>query len=207
MKEEKSCGAVIHKTENGVRLYLVEHTPSGKTVIPKMLADGKKLYAYRFQGYWKDVGTISSLWEANMDLLDASSGLNLNDPSWKIYARNSAEPPHFSAGSADIRNSIVSEGAMVLGSVKRSVVSHSAYIGLGAVIEDSVILPDAVIKAGAVVRHAIVAEGAVIGEGAKIGETQKAPVKGEWQIAVVGPGVKIAPSVAVAPAEMVKEDK
>ena len=179
----------------------------GKNVIPKMLADGKKLYAYRFKGYWKDVGTISSLWEANMDLLDPKSGLQLNDPTWKIYARNSAEPPHFAAGSAEISNSIVSEGAMVLGSVKRSVVSHSAYIGLGASIEDSVILPGAVIKAGAVVRHAIVAEGAVVGEGAKIGETQKAPINGEWQIAVVGPGAKIAPSMTVAPAEMVKEGK
>ena len=142
-----------------------------------------------------------------MDLLDPASGLKLNDSGWKIYARNSAEPPHFAAGSAEIVNSIVSEGAMVLGSVKRSVISRSAYIGLGASIEDSVIFPGAVIKAGAVVRHAIVAEGAVIGEGAKIGETQTAPVKGEWQIAVVGPGVKIAPSGVVAPAEMVKEDK
>ena len=142
-----------------------------------------------------------------MDLLDPSSGLNLNDSSWKIYARNSAEPPHFAAGSADITKSIVSEGAMVLGNVKRSVISHSAYIGLGASVEDSVVLPGAVVKAGAVIRHAIIAEGATVGEGAKIGEKQEAPVKGEWQIAVVGPGAKIAPSVSVAPAEMVKEGK
>ncbi len=142
-----------------------------------------------------------------MDLLNPKSGLKLNDPGWKIYARNSAEPPHFAAGSAEITSSIVSEGAMVLGSVKRSVISHSAYIGLGASIEDSVILPGAVIKAGAIVRHAIVAEGAVVGEGAKIGAKQKAPGAGEWQIAVVGPGAKIAPSMTVAPAEMVKEGK
>ncbi len=197
-----------------LRRYLIddENNPNsqndfGKNIIPGMLADGLKLYAYRFSGYWKDVGTISSLWEANMDLLNPASGLNLNDSSWKIYARNSAEPPHFAAGSAEIVSSIVSEGAMILGSVKRSVISHGAYIGLGASVEDSVILPGAIVKAGAVIRHAIVAEGAVIGEGAKIGEKQKGPVKGEWQIAVVGPGAKIAPSVVVAPAEMVKEGK
>ena len=216
-KKPKSTNAsmgIYVFTWSVLRQYLIddEADPNsqndfGKNVIPKMLADGKKLYAYRFKGYWKDVGTISSLWEANMDLLDPKSGLQLNDPTWKIYARNSAEPPTFAAASAEISNSIVSEGAMVLGSVKRSVVSHSAYIGLGASIEDSVILPGAVIKAGAVVRHAIVAEGAVVGEGAKIGETQKAPINGEWQIAVVGPGAKIAPSMTVAPAEMVKEGK
>ncbi len=216
-KQPKSTNAsmgIYVFTWSVLRQYLIddEADPNsqndfGKNVIPKMLADGKKLYAYRFKGYWKDVGTISSLWEANMDLLNPKSGLKLNDPGWKIYARNSAEPPHFAAGSAEITSSIVSEGAMVLGSVKRSVISHSAYIGLGASIEDSVILPGAVIKAGAIVRHAIVAEGAVVGEGAKIGAKQKAPVAGEWQIAVVGPGAKIAPSMTVAPAEMVKEGK
>jgi len=216
-KQPKSTNAsmgIYVFTWSVLRQYLIddENNPKsqndfGKNIIPTMLADGKKLFAYRFSGYWKDVGTISSLWEANMDLLDSKSGLNLNDSSWKIYARNSAEPPHFVAGSAEILNSIVSEGAMVFGSVKRSIISHGAYIGLGASIEDSVILPGATVKAGAVVRHAIVAESAVIGEGAMIGETQKAPVKGEWQIAVVGPNAKIAPSVKVAPAEMVKEGK
>ena len=216
-KKPKSTNAsmgIYIFTWSALRRYLIDdendaasQNDFGKNIIPRMLEDGLKLYAYRFQGYWKDVGTISSLWEANMDLLDPVSGLNLNDPSWKIYARNSAEPPHFAAGSAEIVNSIVSEGAMVLGSVKRSVISHGAYIGLGASVEDSVILPGAKIKAGAVVRHAIVAEDAVIGEGAKIGDRQEAPIKGEWQIAVVGPGVHIAPSVVVQPAEMVKEGR
>ena len=216
-KQPKSTNAsmgIYVFTWSVLRQYLVddENDPAskndfGKNIIPKLLADGKKLYAYRFSGYWKDVGTISSLWEANMDLLDSKSGLNLGDSGWKIYARNSAEPPHFAAGSAEIVNSIVSEGAMVFGSVKRSIISHGAYIGLGASVEDSVILSGATVKAGAVIRHSIVAERATIGEGAQVGEKQTAPIKGEWQIAVVGPNATIAPSKKVAPAEMVKEGK
>ncbi len=179
----------------------------GKNIIPNMLNDGKVMYSYKFNGYWKDVGTISSLWEANMDLLNKKSGLNLNDSAWKIYARNAAEPPHYAATSAVIRNSMVSEGANVLGTVRNSIISHSSYVGKDAVITDSVILPGAVIKDGAVVKYSIVAEQAVVSEGAVIGADQTAPINGEWQIAVVGPNAVVPQKAVVEPGQMVEEGK
>ena len=179
----------------------------GKNIIPNMLKDGKVLYAYQFSGYWKDVGTVSSLWESNMDLLNPESGINLNDVTWKIYARNSAEPPHFASQLADIRNSIVSEGANVSGKVVNSIISHSAYVGKDAEIYDSVVLPGAQVMEGAKIRHAIIAEGAVIEKNALVGETQTAPVKGEWQIALVGPMARVKEGEKILPGQMVEEGK
>ena len=179
----------------------------GKNIIPNMLNDGKVLYAYQFSGYWKDVGTVSSLWESNMDLLNPESGINLNDVTWKIYARNSAEPPHFASQLADIRNSIVSEGANVSGKVVNSIISHSAYVGKDAEIYDSVVLPGAQVMEGAKIRHAIIAEGAVIEKNALVGETQTAPVKGEWQIALVGPMARVKEGEKILPGQMVEEGK
>ena len=179
----------------------------GKNIIPNMLNDGKVLYAYKFSGYWKDVGTVSSLWESNMDLLNPESGINLNDVTWKIYARNSAEPPHFASQLADIRNSIVSEGANVSGKVVNSIISHSAYVGKDAEIYDSVVLPGAQVMEGAKIRHAIIAEGAVIEKNALVGETQTAPVKGEWQIALVGPMARVKEGEKILPGQMVEEGK
>jgi len=179
----------------------------GKNIIPNMLKDGKNLFAYQFAGYWKDVGTISSLWESNMDLLDENSGLNLEDAGWKIYARNAAEPPHYVASSAVIKNSIVSEGANVCGNVTNSIISRSAYIGEGAEIFDSVILPGAVVKAGAKVSYSIVAEQAVVKENAVVGAPQTEPVKGEWQIAVIGPNAVIEAGAIIAPGAMIEEGK
>ena len=179
----------------------------GKNIIPNMLKDGKVLYAYQFSGYWKDVGTVSSLWESNMDLLNPESGINLNDVTWKIYARNSAEPPHFTSQLADIRNSIVSEGANVSGKVVNSIISHSAYVGKDAEIYDSVVLPGAQVMEGAKIRHAIIAEGAVIEKNALVGETQTAPVKGEWQIALVGPMARVKEGEKILPGQMVEEGK
>ncbi|MBR2984630.1 MAG: glucose-1-phosphate adenylyltransferase [Clostridia bacterium] len=179
----------------------------GKNIIPNMLKDGKVLYAYQFSGYWKDVGTVSSLWESNMDLLNPESGINLNDVTWKIYARTSAEPPHFASQLADIRNSIVSEGANVSGKVVNSIISHSAYVGKDAEIYDSVVLPGAQVMEGAKIRHAIIAEGAVIEKNALVGETQTAPVKGEWQIALVGPMARVKEGEKILPGQMVEEGK
>lgn len=179
----------------------------GKNIIPNMLNAGKQLYAYTFDGYWKDVGTISSLWESNMDLLDADSGINLSGSSWKIYARNSAEPPQYVSASAVIANSIISEGANILGEVRNSIISHGAYIGAGAKVVDSVILPNAVVKEGAEVSYSIVAELAVVGEEAKIGSPQEAPINGEWSIAVVGPGAIIKDRDIVQAGEMIEEGR
>lgn len=174
----------------------------GKNIIPKMLADGQKLYAYNFSGYWKDVGTISSLWEANMDLLKPESGLNLND-GWKIYARNSAEPPHYVGVDAVVENSIVSEGCNIHGKVKNSILFQGTYIGKGAVIEGSAILPGARIEENATVKYAIVGGDAVIEASAIVGREQTAPVDGEWQIAVIGPKAHVKKGQVVGENEMI----
>ena len=192
-----SMGIYIFKW-NELKKYLIEDEADekssndfGKNIIPNMLKDGQKLFAYKFDGYWKDVGTISSLWEANMDLLDKTSGLRLEDSSWKIYARNAAEPPHFMGDHAEVVNSLVTEGCEIDGTIKNSVISSCVKVEEGALIEDSTIMPGAVVKSGAVVRYAIVGDGAVIGENAKVGDTQTGMVKGEWQITVVGPGAVV----------------
>ena len=196
-----------------LRKYLIDDEANkksendfGKNIIPNMLNDGLSLYAYNFSGYWKDVGTISSLWESNMDLLDENSGIDIaGDGSNRIYARNSAEPPHFISSSAVVQNSIVSEGAVVKGEVKDSIISHSATIGAGARIFNSIILPGAEIGNGADVFFSIVGEKASVGAGAKIGEMLTAPVNGEWEIAVVGPNAVVADGGVVKKGEMIEE--
>jgi len=175
----------------------------GKNIIPNMLKDGNMMYGYDFSGYWKDVGTISSLWEANMDILHETEGLNLEDATWKIYARNQAEPPQFVSPSGIVKDSLVSEGTIIEGTVKNSIVSHSCKIGKGANVEGSIIMPGAVIEEGADVRYSIVGWDAVIGKGAKVGETLPPSNPGEWEIAVVGPDVKIAEKGIVKKGEMI----
>ena len=195
-----------------LRQYLIDDEANpdsendfGKNIIPNMLRDGKVLWAHEFHGYWKDVGTVSSLWEANMDLLDDKSGINIGgDGGDKIYARNSAEPPQFIASSALVKHAIVSEGATVYGEVKDSIISHGAHVGMGARVIGSVVLPGAKIANGAEVYYSIIGENATIGAGAVVGAIQTAPVKGEWQIALVGPGAKVADGGKVKPAEMVE---
>lgn len=211
-KSTKASMGIYIFTWSVLRDYLVadeadskSENDFGKNIIPKMLNDSKSLYAYTFSGYWKDVGTISSLWEANMDLLITDSGINLSDTSWKIYARNSAEPPQYVSSGAIIKNSIISEGANVLGSVENSIISHGAYIGEDVIIKDSVILPNAIVNDGAKINYSIVAEKAVIGEKAKIGEVQQSAVNGEWQIAVIGPNAKVDSGATVEPGAMVEE--
>lgn len=176
----------------------------GSNIIPNLLKDGKKLYAYHFNGYWKDVGTISSLWEANMDLLNNSSGINLDDNTWKIYARNTAEPPHFAGVGASISNSLITEGCEIFGQVKNSVISSGVKIAKDAIVEDSNIMPGAKILDGAVVRHSIIGNNAVIGAKAKVGDTQIDKVGGEWQITVVGPQAEVKDGQVVAVSEMVE---
>lgn len=171
----------------------------GKNIIPNMLADGKKLFAYDFEGYWKDVGTISSLWEAHMDILDdARSGLKLADNKWKIYARNTAEPPQYLGENAVVSNSMISEGCSIDGTIENSVIFHSCTIGKGAVIRDSIIMPYSVVKEGAVISHSIVGWEATVGKNAVVGAPQKQAYNGEWRIAVVGPNYELADGAVVA---------
>ena len=175
----------------------------GKNIIPNMLKDGNKMFGYDFEGYWKDVGTISSLWEANMDILHETEGLNLEDDSWKVYARNQAEPPQFVGANGKIVDSLVSEGTIIEGTCRNSIISHSCRIGKGANIEGSIIMPGAVIEDGADVRYSIVGWNATIKKGAKVGETLPPSNPGEWEIAVVGPAVTIKENGVVAKGEMI----
>ena len=142
----------------------------GKNVIPAMLNAGLKLYAYSFDSYWKDVGTIGSLWAANMDLLEEPPLLDLYDPAWRIYSRNPIMPPHYVSPDAHVERSLVTEGCEVYGRVQHSVLFAGAYVAEGAEVYDSVIMPGARIHAGAKVHKAIIDERAVIGRNCVVGD-------------------------------------
>jgi glucose-1-phosphate adenylyltransferase len=141
----------------------------GKDVIPMMLADGKKIFAYPFKGYWKDVGTIESLWQANMDLLNNVDNFYIYDPLWRIYCRHYESMAQYIGPKAKLSNAMISEGSSISGTVKDSVVSSGVYIHEGAEVVNSVIMKNAVIGKNAKVYNSIVAEDAIIGEGAIVG--------------------------------------
>lgn len=145
------------------------HHDFGKDIIPAMLADNKLLHAYKFKGYWKDVGTIDSLWEANMDLLQDNNELDLNDPTWKIYTEDVTTLPQYVGPDADIQSSFITQGCLVGGEVKNSVLFTGARIGSGAKIIDSVLMPGVIVEEGAVVQRALVADGIKIGKNAVVG--------------------------------------
>ena len=164
----------------------------GKNVIPAMLQNGERMYAYAFQGYWKDVGTIDSLWEANMDLLDPNVPLDLYDDAWKIYARNPVMPPQYVAEGAVTQNSMISEGCIVEGDVDFSILFAGVTVEKGAVVHDSIIMPGSVIKAGAVVEYSIVAENVVVGENAQVGDRpENIEDKANWGVTVIAKGIHI----------------
>lgn len=144
----------------------------GKDIIPALLNSGKSLYAYKFQGYWKDVGTIDSLWEANMDLLDAKNELDLNDPTWKIYTEDATTLPHYIGPDASIHRAFITQGCQIEGEVKNSVLFTGAKVGPGAKVVDSVLMPDSVVEAGAKVTRAIVGNRVVIGKDAVVGDAK-----------------------------------
>ena len=141
----------------------------GKNIIPEFLDTDKRVFAWKFAGYWKDVGTISSLWEANMDLLDTTNGLDLSDNSWKIYTEDVATTPQFITEDAEVENSLINQGCVIEGEVKNSVIFTDVTIEKGAEVKDSVVMPNVVIEEGAEVRRVIIAEGVRIGKGVKLG--------------------------------------
>ena len=141
-----------------------------------------------------------------MDILDIDSGINLSDTDWKIYARNTAEPPHFVGSGAKISNAVVSEGCVVQGEVVNSIISRGATIEKGAKICDSIVMPNAVVKAGATVNHSIIGWDAVIESDAKVGSYQEKAIAGEWQIAVVGPNVTVKSGESVKAGAMLEEE-
>lgn len=142
----------------------------GKDIIPTLLNDGKSLYAYKFKGYWKDVGTIDSLWEANLDLLNKNNELDLNDRSWSIYTEDVTTLPHYVGPDANIQGAFITQGCLIEGEVKHSVLFTGAKVGAGAKVIDSVLMPGAEVEEGAVVVRALVSDGIRVGKGAKVGD-------------------------------------
>lgn len=153
----------------------------GKNIIPNMLNSGKKLIAYPFDGYWKDVGTIDSLWEANMDLLKDDNELNIHDLSWKIYSVNPIRPSQYISATADVKNSLVVEGCVVHGSVANSILFPDVRIGANSVVKDSVIMGNVRIGDNVVINKAIIGSNAVIGDNSQVGKDGKIAVIGEDQ--------------------------
>lgn len=179
----------------------------GKNVLPAMLAAGERMFAYRFEGYWKDVGTIDSLWEANMDLLNPKVPLDLSDSEWKIYSRNPGLPPHYIGDSAQVENSMISEGSNIYGKVDFSVLFSGVTVEEGAEIRDSIIMPGSRICRDAVVQYAIVAENAVIGEGAVVGARPETVENlKDWGVAVVASGVHVGPECIIPAKAMIDTD-
>ena len=197
-----------------LKKYLIEDAKNskssndfGKDILPKMLESGEKMVAYNFSGYWKDVGTIESLWEANIDLLDPKVTLDLSDESWKIYSNNPVMPPHYIADGARVQNSLVADGCNIYGRVDLSVIFAGVYIGPGAVIRDSIIMPGARIEEGANIQYAIISENTVVGKNATIGERpENTKEKEAWGIAVVGDNLHIAAETKILPKQMIDRD-
>lgn len=160
----------------------------GKNIIPNMLKAGKKLYAYRFNGYWKDVGTIESLWQANMDLLDDNNKLNIYDTKWRIYSVNPTMPPQYIACNSNVKGSLVVEGCIVFGKVTNSVLFPGVHVGKNTIVTDSVIMPNVKIGDNVVIKKSI------IGSNAKIDDDLV--IEGKDNIAVVGEGSRVKESIA-----------
>ena len=208
-----SMGVYVFSWEK-LRHYLVadEKNPEssndfGKNIIPAMLRDGQRMTAYSFSGYWKDVGTIESLWEANMDLLSPSVPLDLYDKEWKIYSRNLNMPPQYIGDKAAVENSMISEGCEINGTVDFSIIFSGAVIEENATVKYSIIMPGTVVKAGAVVEYSIVGEDCVIHENAHVGASPETiENRDEWGIAVVGHKVDISEGKAVLPKQIISDN-
>ncbi len=197
-----------------MRKYLIEDEQNpdsendfGKNVLPAMLNAGERMFAYRFEGYWKDVGTIDSLWEANMDILNPKVPLDLSDREWRIYSRNAGLPPHYVADSAKVQNSSISEGCNVYGEVEFSVLFPGVTVEEGAIVYDSILMPGAHVGKGAKVQYAIVAENVEIGENAVVGERPEDMLDlKDWGVAVVAQDVKVYPGATVKAKAMIDAD-
>ena len=216
-KEPKSTLAsmgIYIFTWKKLKQYLIENENAnsgskdfGKDIIPAMLAAGERLFAYAFEGYWKDVGTPDSLWEANMDLLSPSVPLDLYDKEWKIYSRNLNMPPQYIGDKAAVENSMISEGSEINGTVDFSIIFSGAVVEENATVKYSIIMPGTVIKAGAVVEYAIVGEDCVIHENAKIGASPETiENRDEWGIAVVGHKVDVSEGKTVLPKQIISDN-
>lgn len=213
-RSNKASMGVYIFTWKTLRKYLIEDEANensgndfGHDVIPAMHSAGERLFAYKFDGYWKDVGTIDSLWEANLDLLNPKVDLDLSDNSWKIYSKTAAAPPHYISTKAKVENSMISEGCEIDGEIDYSVLFSNVTVEPGAKVHYSIVMPGTVIKSGAVVEYSIIAENAVIEENAHIGDSPE-QIKNldDWGIAVIGEKVTIGKGAKVNAKEMIDED-
>ena len=213
-KSNKASMGVYMFTWEKLRKYLIDDEADpdssndfGKNVIPAMHEAGERLFAYGFDGYWKDVGTIDSLWEANLDLLNPKANIDLSDNSWKIYGRGAVTAPQYISDKAVIENSLAAEGCEIEGKVDYSVLFSNVTVEEGAFVDYSIVMPGAVIKKGAVVQYAMVAENAVIEEGAVVGENpEKCDNLENWGVSVVGAGVTVGKNATVKAQSMISED-
>jgi len=174
----------------------------GKNVLPSMLAAGERMLAYEFEGYWKDVGTIQSLYDANMDLLGDTPRFDVADMNWKIQSRSPLSPPQYLGAESKVNNSIILSGSEIYGTVENSILSSNVKVKKGAVVRNSIIMSDVTVAENAVVEYAVIDENAQIGKRAKIGE----PAAAQKGIAVVGRDVKVGGGVVVKGGAMVEND-
>ncbi len=210
-KSNKASMGVYVFSWDKLRKYLIqdENTEGssndfGKNIIPSMLEAGERMFAFPFKGYWKDVGTIASLWEANLDIINPNVDLDLSDTSWKIYSRAPEAPPHYIGENAKVENSSVSKGCEIDGNVDYSVIFSNVTIEEDADVRYSVIMPGATVKKGAKVYYSIVAENAVIEENAKIGEIpEQLDNPEDWGIAVIGSNARITQGKYIEPNKMI----
>lgn len=184
----------------------------GKNIIPAMIKDGNNLYAYRFEGYWKDVGTIDSLWESNMDLLDPNVPFDVWDSRWKIYSKSPNSPPQYVSERAKVENAIITEGCKVEGEVDFSVLFQNVVIEEGACVKDSIIMPNTVIKKGAKIEYSIIGENCVIEENVTVGQRPECMEDlSKWGVAVIGNNLSVCKNAVIEPKAMiynsVKEEK
>ena len=178
----------------------------GKDVIPAMLNAGELMRVYRFSDYWKDVGTVDSLWEANLDLLNPKIDLNLADQNWRIYSRTTGMPPQYISKDAVVENSLITDGCEVEGKLDYSILFENVTVEEGASVEYSLVMPGAVIKKGAKVRYSIIAENSVIGENAEIGADPAESDTSDWGITVIGDNLTVGKKAVVGPKKMITEN-
>lgn len=207
-----SMGIYVFSWEK-LKKYLIEDNNNpdsnndfGKNVIPLMLANNELMMVYRFNDYWKDVGTVDSLWEANLDLLNPKINLNLSDSSWRIYSRTIALPPQYVSDTANVENSLITDGCEVNGSLDYSILFENVTVEEGASVEYSLVMPGAVIKSGAKVKYAIIAENAVIDENASVGVDPEEIAPEDFGITVIGSGVTVGKRAKIGAKEMITED-
>ena len=196
-------------TWSKLRQYLIddEADPNssndfGKNILPNMLGDEQRLFAYVFDGYWKDVGTLDSLWEANMDIINPKVPLELKDRDFRIYARNYAKAPSYIDPKASIKNSMISDGCTIKGTVENCIISTGCVIEEGAVVKNTVIMPDSVVEKDAKVIYAIIGEKTVVHEAAEVGK-EPAECPAVWGLSVVGSNRVIEKGQVIGPKEVV----